>query len=395
MINEPMRALEERYGSYDVVVVGGGVAGIAAALAARRAGARVLLLERMFSLGGLATLGLVTIYLPLDDGEGHQVSFGLAEELFRLSISRGWEDRYPDTWLEKGKPHGRQRFEVRYNANVFAILAEQLLASEGVDILYGTTLCSAVRDGRHVTAVVVENKDGRSAVRSRSFVDASGDADLVFRAGGRTALFAQRNAAAAWFYETKDGRNDLRMLGASDVSPDDGGGAEVQSLSIPRFSGVDAKELSDVMMSGRRLLLDRFLTAGDVSATHSLSAIAAIPQVRMTRRLVGCRTLDDVEMHRRFEDSIGMTGDWRKCGPWYEIPMGCLHGEALANVAVAGRCISVTDAMWDISRVIPACAVTGQAAGVMAALSDDFVSLGPGKVQDELVRQSARLHFDS
>ena len=73
--------------THSVIVAGGGIAGIAAALAAAREGADVLLIEREFLLGGLATLGLVTIYLPLCDGRGHQVSFGIAEELFRLSIS--------------------------------------------------------------------------------------------------------------------------------------------------------------------------------------------------------------------------------------------------------------------------------------------------------------------
>lgn len=77
-IQEPERTLPVRYADYDVIVAGGGIAGIAAALAAARAGKRVLLLERMFALGGLATLGLVTIYLPLCDGKGHQLSFGLA-----------------------------------------------------------------------------------------------------------------------------------------------------------------------------------------------------------------------------------------------------------------------------------------------------------------------------
>ena len=78
-------------GDYDVIVAGGGVAGIAAALAAARHGAKTLLLERMYMLGGLATSGLVTVYLPLCDGAGHQVSFGLAEELLRLCVSHGFE----------------------------------------------------------------------------------------------------------------------------------------------------------------------------------------------------------------------------------------------------------------------------------------------------------------
>jgi len=124
-IQEPERTLPVRYADYDVIVAGGGIAGIAAALAAARAGKRVLLLERMFALGGLATLGLVTIYLPLCDGKGHQLSFGLAEELLKLSIREGWERDYPDTWLSGSTEHGRQRYKVRYNAQVFAILAEQ------------------------------------------------------------------------------------------------------------------------------------------------------------------------------------------------------------------------------------------------------------------------------
>ena len=88
----------------DVLVAGGGVAGIAAAMAAAREGAKVILLERSYVLGGLATSGLVTIYLPLCDGVGHQVSFGIAEELLRLSIEHGDEGRYPTAWLDGGTP---------------------------------------------------------------------------------------------------------------------------------------------------------------------------------------------------------------------------------------------------------------------------------------------------
>lgn len=86
----------------DVCVAGGGVAGIAAAVAAARRSAKVILLERGFMLGGLATAGIVTVYLPLCDGMGSQVSFGLAEELLRLSIETGAEDRYPRAWIDGG-----------------------------------------------------------------------------------------------------------------------------------------------------------------------------------------------------------------------------------------------------------------------------------------------------
>ena len=96
----------------DVLVVGGGIAGVSAALAAARCGKRTMLLEREYALGGMATLGLITIYLPLCDGMGHQVVFGIAEELFRLSISMGAEAEYPSAWLDGGsmEERVRQRF---------------------------------------------------------------------------------------------------------------------------------------------------------------------------------------------------------------------------------------------------------------------------------------------
>ena len=107
---EPARELPV-HGRSDVIVAGGGIAGIAAALSARRAGAeRVLLIEREFTLGGLATLGLITIYLPLCDGRGRQVSFGIAEELLRLSVSHGAEVPIPDAWQPGGDAEQRDLF---------------------------------------------------------------------------------------------------------------------------------------------------------------------------------------------------------------------------------------------------------------------------------------------
>lgn len=100
---------------FDVAVCGGGIAGISAALAASRQGRKVVLFEKQFILGGLGTAGIVTIYLPLCDGFGKQVSFGIAEELLRLSILHGAEDKYPENWLEnKGtRTEKDKRFEVQ------------------------------------------------------------------------------------------------------------------------------------------------------------------------------------------------------------------------------------------------------------------------------------------
>ena len=146
--------------TYDVVVCGGGVAGIAAALASARLGAKTLLIERQFMLGGLATAGLVTIYLPLCDGLGRQVSFGLAEELFRLSIKHGAEAQYPENWLDGigARTESDKRFQVQFNAQLFAILAEQELRQSGADILYGTSVCALCKNGDKIDALIIENK---------------------------------------------------------------------------------------------------------------------------------------------------------------------------------------------------------------------------------------------
>lgn len=382
LYTENPRPLTARYGEYDIVVAGGGIAGVAAALAAAREGRRVLLIERMFGLGGLATLGLVTIYLPLDDGMGTQVSFGIAEELLKLSILHGAEAEYPDTWLEGKKEHGQQRYRVRYNANVFAVLAEELLTKEGVEILYGTTLCSVLRTGNRVDALVVENKDGRSAIPAKAFVDATGDADIYHMADAPTALYGAGNNLGAWFYETQGSDLKLHIMNMSDESPDNG-----------RISGLDAKEITDTQLRSHSFSLRTFLKSGGVSDGHSLSMLTAIPQLRMTRRLAGAYTLDESEDHAAFPDSVGMICDWRKRGPVFEIPLRTLYTPELVNVAAAGRCISVTDPMWDISRVIPPCAVTGQAAGLALALSDDLTKLDVSELQQKLRVSGVKLHL--
>ena len=133
-INEPSKNIPISH-ECDVLVCGGGIAGIASALAAARKGAKVLLLEREFTLGGLATLGLVTIYLPLCDGMGNQQIFGITEELLRLSIKYGHEARYPKAWLEGGtfeEKRDGQRFLVQFNPQMFALAAEELLLADHV-----------------------------------------------------------------------------------------------------------------------------------------------------------------------------------------------------------------------------------------------------------------------
>lgn len=290
VINETLAT--EIKGKCEVLVAGGGIAGIAAALAAARTGADVLLLEREYILGGLGTAGIVTIYLPLCDGMGNQVSFGIAEELLRLSIQHGAEDKYPAVWLDKPdadqSERAKVRFEVQYNPHMFALSAEKLLAETGVRILYGTTAAAVHTENGKIDAVIVENKSGRYAIAvEKAVVDCTGDADICALSGEKTANFAQGNILAAWHYFIASGSLKLRMLGACDVPDKQKNGTEAPPLVKRRFGGLDGQELSEMVMLSHERIYKDILEFKKKDPSHVPVTLPTIPQIRMTRRIDG------------------------------------------------------------------------------------------------------------
>ena len=395
MINEVLNTKITE--SCDVLVCGGGFAGISAALASARQGKKTILLEKEFILGGLGTAGLVTIYLPLCDGMGRQVSFGIAEELFRLSVSMGAEAQYPENWLDSEdkslRTQNDKRFEVRYNPNIFAILAEQLLLKENVKILYGTYAVAVDKKGDKINAVITESKSGRRGIKAASVVDATGDCDIAFLAGAPTDTFKQGNILAAWYYFLDNSGYKLNTLGFADI-PDDQKSEEnkVETLISRRFTGLDAEEISQMVQLSHNEILEDIKKRRDRGSNLVPTSIATIPQIRMTRKLVGEYVLHDTEEHKYFEDSVGLVSDWRKRGPIYEVPFKTLYSGEIKNLITAGRCTSVTDSMWDIMRVIPCCAVTGQAAGSAGAMTYEFTALDVKELQERLEENGVILH---
>ena len=322
------------------------------------------------------------------------MSFGIAEELLRVSIQHGWEERYPEAWLTGGTKAEKtaRRFEVQYNASVAAVLWEQLLLDAGVKILYGTSVCAVQTENGKITALMLENKSGRQAVKVGAVADCTGDADICAQSGADTALYEQRNVLAAWYYEQKAHDVRLKMLGYADAPNKYKTAEQIAKDNRKRYQSITGEGLSEQVQDAHAWLLEDFLKNGGVNEEHNLTSMATVPQVRMTRRLSGEYTMDDVEMHTEFPDSVGMFSDWRKAGPVYELPLGTLYNRKVKNLAAAGRCISVTDAMWDITRVIPVCAVSGQAVGTALAMSRDLTALDVSLLQEKLKADGVVLH---
>ncbi len=379
----------------DVAVVGGGIAGVAAALASARQGQKSRLIEKQCVWGGRATSGLIAIYLPLCDGLGTQVSFGLAEELFRLSIKRNWQDKYPAPWLDGGtrEERAKKRFEVQFNPIYYALDLEAALLESGVTIWYDTRVCHALLSDGRVTALCVENEDGRTAVEASAFVDASGEARLFQLSGAPTCLHAIGNKVAGWYYSSgpKDGHR-LHMLGFADAPPDSTRDTDVAPADSTRYSGVTADSINRYLLASHRFTLkdsvERLARTGDEP-----SNMAHMPQFRMTRRIAGACAMTEADDRRACDESVGMVSDWRKAGPRFEVPYGCLYTPDIDNLYAAGRCVSCDDGMWDVLRVIPDCAVTGEAAGIAAALTPKTGRAPLGALQAALKAQGQKLHF--
>lgn len=362
---------------YDVVVVGGGIAGVAAAVAARRQGQRVVLIEKMFGLGGLATLGNVLHFLPLCDGKGTQVIGGICEELLLLA-NAGCREQ----WSRGDRP----RYDACFNPCEYQLQLEAFVSEAGVEILYDTRVCDAVTREGSVTHVVIENKDGRQAVSAGAFVDGSGDADLCAFAGESTVSL-DSNVLCGWFYVNIEGRMLMQRF-----SEDFDYEMTREGSTPPFFAGDKADDVTQMVLQSRRAIQDRIAAIRAENPDRVITAfgVPSMPCFRATRRLDSDHVLSMDDCGQWFEDAIAMTGDWRRLGPVYAIPLRSIRSDRHDNLFVAGRCISARDGAWDITRSIPTCGATGQAAGTAAAMRATDGTIVCTELQ-ELLRQNGQL----
>ena len=391
-------------GEADVLVVGGGLAGVSAALAAARSGAKVIIIEKSIVLGGLATLGHVCIYLPIDDGAGHKIYGGQAEELLHVCIRYGYDD-LPDCWRDGPDfvEHPTGRYRATFNIPAAVCALDELLEDAGVEVVFDTAFCAPLMDGDAVRGVLVENKSGRSCYLAKMFVDASGDSDLLYRAGARTETRTD-NIVSHWAHEIDladprlakavEERSvlkalPLRWLGLQPNNDNSGS-------SIPTFDGTTSEGVNGYIRTSRRLERDYLKAHNRPGWAHM--TIPGAPQFRMTRRLAGVKELA-LDPGVSIPDSVGcVIFSIAQPAAVFEFPYGGLIDARVQNVLAAGRMVSAAGKGWEIMRFIPACVLTGQAAGTAAALAAQrgctVQDLPVDALQQALAAAGVKLHMD-
>jgi hypothetical protein len=413
-VHEPSRQTPV-YGDYEVVVLGGGPAGIAAALAAGRAGRSTICIERYGFLGGAGTAAGLSTFCGLHavvHGKHEQIVHGLADDILdRLQAMDGLN-----------KPHLTIQNQITaqsYDISAFKIAADELMTAARVHLLFHAVGTGVVMSDEHrIDAVLVETKSGRFAIRGQIFIDGSGDGDLAAWAGVP--------------YEIGDGTGNMlypsTMFRINGVDPAKAGrawelipglmeAAEKKGRRFPRkqpivrpqrnpiewranltqiknpsgtaVSGIDARELSYGEVEGRRQCWDVFQFIKEHTPGFERAYIVEIaPQIgiRETRRVVGeyVLTEQDILGCRDFADTIGVQGwpvEAHIAGDvkfvfapptsrgYNEIPYRIIVPQKVDNLLVAGRCASMSHDGQSSARVSGPCFVMGQAAGTAADLA--------------------------
>lgn len=386
---------------YDLIVVGGGLSGVAAAYAAAREDLRVLLIEKSGYLGGAACNNYVNPFMPYKirkDGEATELNRGLFLDLLASLEELG----------------GLHTNRATFNEEILKIVLDRKMAEVGVEVLLHATLIEATVDNRKIKHVVVAHRSGRTGFSSDYFIDATGDANLTFLAGasykiGReedelcqpmTLCFRIAGVDTEKVFATGAEINRLyneaqeagkiknpreNVLKFAHMSA---GVLHLNSTRIIKRSPLDPVDLSIAEREAREQMLELYLfLKNNIEGFENSTLLASAPEigVRESRMVVGDYeiTAEDLLNSIEFADTIAVgnygvdihspdgTGTVIKHlepGKYYSIPYRALIPQDLDNMLVAGRCISSTHEAQSAYRVMPICCNIGEAAGMAISI---------------------------
>ena len=393
----------------DVLVVGGGPAGVGAAISAARLGAKVLIVEQFNCLGGVATSGAhnhISQYNAWNDRSQHIVG-GIPDEIRQRMLARGFAT-YDGSCFD-------------FHVEGLKLLLDEMAAEAGVEVLYYTFYAGTLKEGDAVIGGIIQNKSGRQAILAQRVIDCTGDGDAAFHAGaafeqgrpqdGRcqptTLMFtiggvdwppveAWRTSyqmRQVWLKAQADGimqpfQDVIMGFWHTDVLPDQVG---VNMTHMINVDSTNARHLTDATIEGRRQahhLTEVFRQVVPGMDKCYLISTAPALGLRESRRIKGVVTItaDDIVQPREWPDSIGygsffidihnpagpgMGGQtWRpSAGFHYQIPYRALVPDKIDNLLVAGRCISADHVALGSLRIMVTCMVMGEAAGAAAVMS--------------------------
>lgn len=376
-IIEPQRKIPVR-GKYDVVVAGGGPAGITAAVSAAREGARTLLVERYGYLGGMMTGSYVTAVLGMGDGE-RQIIRGIAQEIY---------DRLDSLKINACRLLGKSG-DYDTDAEIFKWFSVKMLEESGAEILLHSLTCSVIKENNLVRGIITESKSGREAILAKVVIDATADGDVA-RFAGIPYELSKYDVTLAMSVTGIDKEkvdkvhkeNPDQFASLIEKAKELGKGVlPGQYRYIKGFDVTNVNDLTEVEIEARKTAIESLMflkknVPGYENAQLSMTA----PQlgVRESRRIKGEYALseEDILKSRKFPDSISRCGahmvGYETCGTKgleYDIPYRCIVPVKIDGLFVAGRCISCTHEVLNTMRLIAPCFATGQAAGIAAAIA--------------------------
>jgi hypothetical protein len=435
----------------DVLVVGSGPSGLAAALASARAGVDTLLVERFGCLGGnLTTVGVEGIAWYRREGTVDTEGIGIE-----------FEQRAKQMGGSSLEPQSRSE---AIHSEMFKYVADVLVQEAGVRVLLHSLVIDAIVDADVIKGIIIHNKSGRQAILARRVIDASGDADLAFYTGAPfrktpkeemmsvTVMFSCAGVDKKRFLEyvkenpstykdwgkswniQKGGKEDemfspylakpfdrarkegvipagLTSIGGTWSAISDSGEATyLNMIHMPNYDGTDVWDLTHAEIDGRFQALqaikalNRFAPGFEAATLRTYGMTLG---VRDTRKIIGRYELTETDVlnQGRFEDSIGIFPEFidgygvlvlPTTGRYFQVPYRALVPQKIGNLLVAGRCIAGDKISHASVRNMMCCAVTGQGAGVAAAVSVkdgvDTDNVNIGHVQETLQKQGARIN---